>query len=222
MLESKLVVGNKYTPHSKSTFGSLEESVMLQEAKKLGQKFLYYNGKYDDNHVFHYQAGYQNGECANGDFFLASDVEPYMADISGSIYARIQAESTLEVGDLVAVTHKVPPQDLGWQNSWTSEMDMVLDKPNWHLQIKYIDKAEGVRLARVDDHGNPMPDFAPLSMSYPVHVLKLVTKAPKFKEVQISNDYTAKVFSNRIEVGCQKISLSKFDELVKLVNEMRK
>lgn len=221
MLESKLVVGNKYTPHSKSTFGSLEDSGMWQEAKVWGQNFLYYNGKYDGNHIFHYL----DGEYETiGDSFLASDVEPYIdvQPVYGSIYARIQAESTFEVGDLVTVTHKVPQNDLGWQNSWMHGMDIVLDKPNWHLQIKYIDKAAGITLARVDDHGNPMPDFAPLSMNYPVHVLKLVSKAPKFNEVRISEDYTAKVFSDRIEVGCQKISLSKFDELVKLVNQMRK
>jgi hypothetical protein len=59
------------------------------------------------------------------------------------------------------------------------------------------------------------------SFRFPVHTLKFISKSkPEFKEVRISSDYLAKVFHDRIEVGCQKITMARFNELVEAVKEM--
>jgi hypothetical protein len=56
---------------------------------------------------------------------------------------------------------------------------------------------------------------------YPAQSIKFISKGPKFKEMKISKDYTAKVYADRIEVGCQTITMVNFEKLQKLVKEIR-
>lgn len=79
MLEQDLVIGKKYVPISKSIMGSLEDSTMWERALKSNQPFLYYKGKDDTYWIF-----VSNLEENGGDFFLPSDMIPYI--ITPEIY----------------------------------------------------------------------------------------------------------------------------------------
>lgn len=72
MKAEDLVIGNKYVPHAKSVCGDLESSVVWRRAKTLDQPYLYYTGVNSGKHMFN--------ETYNpsGDYFLPSDVTPYV------------------------------------------------------------------------------------------------------------------------------------------------
>jgi len=127
-----------------------------------------------------------------------------------TIHAQILSELKLKVGDVVEITHKVPSNNLGWYNTWTSEMDAAVGKQG-------IVRAEaGEAGVRVSIKG-----IAGLSY-YPAQSIKFISRAPKFKEMKISKDYNAKVYPDRIEVGCQTITMENFKKLQKLVAEVSK
>ena len=70
-----LVIGGKYVPHSKSApgFEGLEDSYAWRKAKYRGQYYLICTGKDRDGHMFWYEM-----DKDNGDYFLPSDVTPYI------------------------------------------------------------------------------------------------------------------------------------------------
>lgn len=49
-----------------------------------------------------------------------------------------------------------------------------------------------------------------------------IEKIPTCQEVKLNDNYTAKVFKDRIEVGCQKFPLSILDELITAKNKITK
>ena len=67
-----LIIGNKYVPHTKSVFASLEDCHHWLYAKEINQQYLYYRGMTGNYHCF------SCSNDANGDFFLPSDVTPYV------------------------------------------------------------------------------------------------------------------------------------------------
>ena len=71
-----LIIGNKYVPHSKKGFYTgnkgLNSSSIWKEAKAKNQPYLYYNGLNEEEHVFGIDTEY------DGDYFLESDVTPYV------------------------------------------------------------------------------------------------------------------------------------------------
>jgi hypothetical protein len=77
---SKLIIGERYVPHSKSIYGSLEKAACWGHAKKEGQYFLYYTGVDANLHVF----SHKKEEEVCGDFFLESDVTLYTGPIKTS------------------------------------------------------------------------------------------------------------------------------------------
>jgi hypothetical protein len=124
-----------------------------------------------------------------------------------SIHDILVERSTLEVGDVVKVTHKVPSYDLGWECSWCKDMGdtigkefTVISKPN----------SKGVRL----DGG--------MGFNYPLQSVQFVRKAPKKISIQISEDYVANVNKDNIKVGCQTITFKAFDRLAEAVAKIRK
>lgn len=129
-----------------------------------------------------------------------------------TIHAQILSELKLEVGDVVEITHKVPSTNLGWYNSWVPDMDNAIGKQGTVQKLAgnegVIVKIEGVEME--------------MDYYYPAQSIKFISKGPKFKEMKISKDYTAKVYADRIEVGCQTITMENFKKLQKLVAEVSK
>ena len=125
-----------------------------------------------------------------------------------TIQEQIIKELGLQVGDTVKITHKVPNSNLGWTSGWVSDMDAAIGKEG---TVGFIDtngvviKVEGVRIM----------------YSYPAQVLQFVCRGPKYNEMKISKDYNAKVYADRIEVGCQTITMEDFEKLQKLVEEIK-
>lgn len=126
-----------------------------------------------------------------------------------SIHDILVERSTLEVGDIVIVTHEVPSHDLGWSNCWlSSSMNKAIGE---ECIITEAPCNSGVRLG---GQGN---DYY-----YPLQSVQLVRKAPKRISVKISEDYNALVSEDNIKVGCQTITFTAFDELAAAVAKMRK
>lgn len=92
LTEKDLVIGGKYVPHSKSVWGTIKESMELQKAKEIGQPYLFYLGKSDlsGSHTF--------GICLDkgGDFFLPSDVTPYVEEANLSVKLTTTQVTALE------------------------------------------------------------------------------------------------------------------------------
>lgn len=214
MKQSKLVIGNKYVPHAKTAgVGDLDQSTVWQSAKKSGQNFLYFLGENSDGDLCFND---EMKDYLTGDFFSESDVKEFLVKNPHEIkyrhvYEILVNASTLQVGDIVEVTHIVPDYDLGWANIWVEEMDKSVGE---QFTISEIDNRRGCMLRNEKDGS--------FSYSFPVHVLKFISKGPEFKQIRINDDHIAKVFSDRIEVGRQVITLAKFNELAKLVKEMSK
>jgi hypothetical protein len=125
-----------------------------------------------------------------------------------SIHDILVERSTLEVDDIVTVTHKVPDYDLGWECSWREGMDDVIGKECVVTKAPY---SSGVRL---DGKGN--------NYYYPLQSVQFVRKAPKTEKVTLTKDYDAVVSKDDIKVGCQTITFKAFDELASAVAKMRK
>lgn len=71
LVETKLIVGNKYVPLKKSVWGNLESSFEWKKAKRKNQNFLYFIG--EDGRDLAFSADLEG----SGDFFLEEDVIPY-------------------------------------------------------------------------------------------------------------------------------------------------
>lgn len=126
-----------------------------------------------------------------------------------TIQEQIIKELGLQVGDTVKITHKVPNSNLGWLGGWVSDMDNTIGKEGTVMSISPTNvaiKVEDVRMI----------------YAYPAQVLEFVSRGPEYKEMKISKDYSAKVYADKIKVGCQTISIEDFKKLQKLVNEMTK
>ena len=125
-----------------------------------------------------------------------------------SIHAILVERSTLEVGDIVTVTHKVPSYEMGWAGDWVDSMNRAIDK---ECIITEAPCNKGVRLG---GQGN---DYY-----YPLQSVQFVRKRLNKINVLISKDYMAEVTEKNIQVGCQTITFSAFDELAEAVAKMRK
>jgi hypothetical protein len=125
-----------------------------------------------------------------------------------SIHDILVERSTLEVGDVVMVTHKVPSHDLGWDNSWSKGMD---DAIGWECTVISKPDRSGVRL---DDRGE---DY-----NYPLQSVQFVRKGLQPITVSLAKDYDAIVSKDNIKVGCQTITFKAFDKLAEAVAKIRK
>lgn len=131
-------------------------------------------------------------------------IHPVKQEPTKTIYQQLVEQSTLQVGDRVKVTHKVPSHDLGWENSWAKGMDVVVGR-----ECRIIDMTEyGVKLSTSD-------------YNFPIHVLQLVRRKKVPVTMKLTKDYDAVISEDDIKVGCQTITFDTFDKLVKKVNKMR-
>jgi hypothetical protein len=127
-----------------------------------------------------------------------------------SIHAQLMKESTLKAGDVVKVTHKVPNRNLGWEVSWSTAMDEIVGQ-----EVTVVRNGDG--------SGFYCKSKSQGSWNFPVQVLEFVREGePEFLEMKISKDYDAKVYEDRIEVGCQTITMENFKKLLKLVAKISK
>ena len=118
------------------------------------------------------------------------------------IYDLILKNLNLKPGDKVKVTHKVPSNYLGWNNTWVPEMNSAIGK----TYIVYCIHDTGVEL-----RGN--------GWIYPPHCLEVVERAAQHKEIKISSEYTAQIYpGEKIVVDCQTIDKATFEKIVKAFN----
>jgi signal peptidase I len=82
----------------------------------------------------------ENGYNAS-DLILVEDVK------EKTIHDILVERSTLEVGDVVKVTHKVPDNDLGWKSSWMGSMYDAIGK---ECIVTQSPKDSGVRLGALN------------------------------------------------------------------------
>jgi len=129
-----------------------------------------------------------------------------------TIHDQILAELNLKPGDIVKVTHKVPEDNLGWRAGWNDSMDDYIGQETEVVEVNK--EGFGVRLK--SSHTST------LNWNFPAQTIEFVRRGPEYKEMQISKDYSAKVYADKIEVGCQTITIEDFKKLQKLVNEMTK
>lgn len=97
LTENDLVIGGKYIPISKTALykDSLEESIALKKAKRIGQKFLYYTGRDDHFYTFNHKP---SDEPA-GDYFNPSDVIPYIEENKTNAEHTVKEGEDLKEGD---------------------------------------------------------------------------------------------------------------------------
>ena len=148
---------------------------------------------------------YEASDLVNVDGYLILEA---VEEKEKSIHDILVERSTLEVGDTVIVTHKVPSYDLGWENRWSKDMDSAIGEECVVTEVPY---SSGVRL---DGKGN---DYY-----YPLQSVQFVRKEPKKISIQISENYVANVNKDNIKVGCQTITFKAFDKLAEAVAKMRK
>lgn len=86
MKKEELIVGNKYIPLKKSTYGNLDESSAWKNAQKIGQNFLYLT-RIDFDHVV-----LNETMSFTGDYFLPEDIIPY-EEIPEKWYIKITKEN---------------------------------------------------------------------------------------------------------------------------------
>jgi hypothetical protein len=129
-----------------------------------------------------------------------------------TIQEQILESLDLKVGDVVKITHAVPDYHLGWVAIWNAErMDDAVGKEG------VVKELRGERGVRIDFANESIIGFV-----FPAQTIEFVKRAPEYKEMKISRDYSAKVYADKIEVGCQTISITNFKKLQKLVDEMTK
>jgi ribosomal protein S17 len=156
------------------------------------------------SHYVDWSDGTRNNYDAS-DLVKVEEVEE-VKEKEKSIYDILVERSTLEVGDIVKVTHEVPSHDLGWSNSWLSGMDRAIGE---ECIITEAPCSSGVRLG---EQGN--------YYYYPLQSVRLVRK--KKINVHISEDFIAEVTEKGIKINNQVVTFEDFDDLVKAVAKMRK
>ena len=125
-----------------------------------------------------------------------------------STHSILVERSTLEVGDIVTVTHKVPDNDLGWSDNWVDSMDRAIGK---ECEVIQAPAFSGITLGGLGS-----------GFHYPLQSVQLVRKGPEKINVHISEDYIAVVSEKDIKIKDLTITLEDFDRLVKAVAKMRK
>jgi DNA-directed RNA polymerase subunit H (RpoH/RPB5) len=137
------------------------------------------------------------------DLELTTKIEKTM-----TLQEQIVKELDLEVGDVVKITHAVPTDNLGWKGGWSSGMNTAIGKEGTVTSISSTNvniAVEGM-----------------ITYAYPAQVLEFVSRGPNYKEMQLTRDYKAKVFADRIEIKDQIITIEDFRKLEKLVTVMSK
>jgi hypothetical protein len=147
---------------------------------------------------------YNASDLVNVDGYFLEEVEGKEKSIHDILVER----STLEVGDIVIVTHKVPSNDLGWSNSWLSGMDRAIGK---ECEVMEAPGSDGILLGGLGE-----------GYSYPLQSVQFVRKASKKINVHISEDYIAEVTEKGIKINNQVVTFEDFDDLAKAVAKMRK
>jgi len=158
-----------------------------------------------------YYVQWSNGGTNNyeaSDLIMVEEVEEVKEKEKKSIHDILVERSTLEVGDVVMVTHKVPSNDLGWDNAWSKGMDNAIGNEYTVLGKPY---SGGVGL---NDGG--------MNYKYPLQSVQFVRKGPRPIHVHISDDYIAEVTEKGIKINDQMITFEDFDELAKAVAKIRK
>jgi hypothetical protein len=144
----------------------------------------------------------------------------------------------LSHGDVKLTNHK--GEDVGW---WDANRFDVVAQPDYLAQFKEAQALIGktvegssytgflVKSVELYLSGRPSSvlvenylndhDFCVVLKnnfrSVPFEGAKIVND---FKELKISDDYTAKIYKDKVEVGCQTIPISTVEEIIKLANSL--
>lgn len=97
-MTKKYKVGDKVIPINKSVYSSLDQSNMWKRAREKGQNFIYINNVAPD--VGDYRCNVELTEF-NGDFFLESDLIPYVPYVEENKKIEVKGDSNMK--DLLGV-----------------------------------------------------------------------------------------------------------------------
>lgn len=201
----KLKVGDKVKISESSEYYGISKS----NPKGVEGVITSLNEGEDLSHYVNWSNGTRNSydalDLVKVDGYLLEEVE----EVEKSIHDILVERSTLEVGDVVMVTHKVPDYDLGWECSWREGMDDAIGKECVVTEVPY---SSGVRL----------DDKYRANYYYPLQSVQFVRKGLEPITVSLTKDHNAVVSKEGIKVGCQTITFKAFDELAKAVAKIRK
>jgi len=108
-------------------------------------------------------------------------------------YMSMQNACGIKKGDTVKVLYAAETRVMGWQNSWTSEMDNNIGKE--------------LVVYEVDGYGLNLE-----GLGYPFFVLQKIKSG--VENIKISDEYEAIIQEDAgIKVGCQKVSFDKIEEI---------
>lgn len=124
-----------------------------------------------------------------------------------TIHQQILDQLNLQPGDIVKITHKVPRENLGWDNSWVGEMDDAIGN-------EYT----------VRTTSNTGVYFKEISNGFPAQCIEFIRKANKSIIIDnLTEEYSAEVLpANMIKVGCQTVTREKFKELYQATQKLWK
>jgi hypothetical protein len=117
-----LIIGNKYVPHSKSVYGSLEDSINWRNAKEANRPYLYYRGVYNEHHCFSFII------FDGGDYLLPSDVTPYV---------EVEGKKQTAMMELLTWVRKTLPMDLDTPQMIESRIEQALQMEREQIEQAY-------------------------------------------------------------------------------------
>lgn len=119
-------------------------------------------------------------------------------ETSKELYKKLQEASGFKKGDTVQIGYMATSKQFGWGTVWTSLMDSTIG-------------LKGVIYA-IDDVGIDVRLDTGSSWNYPFFSL-IKIESPKFSNYTLNSQYTAKVYSDRVEVGCQTFTIAQVHDI---------
>jgi hypothetical protein len=209
-LANKISIGDRVVPVSKSVANylhcrGLDDSSCWKIARYMQQPYLFVVGR-RPNHDQPDNPCYAVSECrdsAGGDFFLHSDLQLYVDEVTEqkTVHQLMLEHLALQPGDTVRVLRKAADRELGWGSVWLPEMDQFVGK---ELECIEVREEYGVRLNC--HRGGP-------EYLFPAQILDVCSRAASKRTVQLSEHCSAVVSATEMTVSGGLITREKFLEL---------
>lgn len=161
-----------------------------------------YRGRGERNVWFNFRR--ENGgpglELYIGAKFIRLDKKDKTVELREA-YKVMQAASGIEAGDRVKITRKAKSQEMGWPETWSSQMDQFVGK-------EFIVKAISSTNISLEGPLNRFPFF-----------VMEITEKQAIKSVRLNENHVAKIDKDNktVKVGCQTIPFDKIEEVYKLI-----
>ena len=209
-LANKISIGDRVVPISKSvyTYGignGLDDSGCWKNARRMQQPYMFVVGRrpnHDrpDNPCY---AVSENRDSASGDFFLHSDLQLYVDEVTEqkTVHQLMLEHLALQPGDTVRVLRKAEDRELGWGSVWIPDMDQFVGKELEVIEVR------GDYGARLNCHR-----YGPEYM-FTAQILDVCSRAASKRTVQVSEHCSAVVSETEMTVSGGLITREKFLEL---------